>query len=98
MEEDDFLRLPVWRGNPAKDSLTCEEWLDCVVRAKESSNWDFTTTVIGILNSLDDGALEWFNDLVTNVLSNTTLNEFLGGLRVWQKLLNHYARVFDLII
>jgi hypothetical protein len=41
------------------------KWLQYIEKAKELANWDFSTTVNSVENSLGDGALELFKNLVS---------------------------------
>jgi len=64
-DDDEYRRLPSWFGNPQKDVLTAEHWLESVYRARDQFKWNEEVTMNHIVNALMEDSLLWFLDLVT---------------------------------
>ncbi len=64
-DDDEQRILPSWFGDPHKDVLTAEHWLESVDRARDQFKWNEEVTMSHVVNALMEDSLLWFFDLVT---------------------------------
>jgi hypothetical protein len=83
----DLAKLPIWSGEIKKDGYTCEQWVECVDRARPMATWLPQQTMSYVYNALQGSALLWYEALPRYGVNNNDWDV----VRV--ELLDAYSRV-----
>ena len=74
-QQVDLAKLPLWFGEPSRDTFLAEQWVSRVQNARDAADWNDQKTLSIFYNAMRGEALLWFEGLTRNGVNKNVWND-----------------------